>query len=413
MANRGFILYSPLLVLFSIWAAVFFLYFLNPFNLPTVRFSTILLILMGISSIAVGYMTPKFLSEGIGVKKTSIKVEDFSFNISTLKKVLFVLTLISFIGLAGKMFLFIQQLQDVTAYVLEPNFVRKEFIRAEMGELAINMPLFKLFSHMGSLNPMTVVLGGVLAASPIKRSRFLSVFPVIIAALYSIALLQRVYFVKHYIIWMAASYLMIYFIPDDLKQKAKKIFIKRLFTFVFMIGFFLLFVLIVRQFFVLGSDLDKLLNSFYFYTAGPVFLLDKYLVSDQPLHYGASIFRSFVHWFISLGMMEKSALIPQHYEFYRIYNTIGNAFSFVRIPYEDFGIYGVIIVSYLWGWIGYLVVSKFLSGFSFFRIGFASMVIMSFFWSFYGYAWSHSIGIIIMFVHLSLVDLYFHFRLKK
>ena len=171
---------------------------------------------MGISSIAVGYMTPKFLSEGIGVKKTSIKVEDFSFNISTLKKVLFVLTLISFIGLAGKMFLFIQQLQDVTTYVLEPNFVRKEFIRAEMGELAINMPLFKLFSHMGSLNPMTVVLGGVLAASPIKRSRFLSVFPVIIAALYSIALLQRVYFVKHYIIWMAASYLMIYFIPDDL-----------------------------------------------------------------------------------------------------------------------------------------------------------------------------------------------------
>ena len=412
MINRGFVLYSPLVVLFLIWSVVFILYLINPFDLSTVRTSTLFVIFAGIFSIVVGYLTPKFIKEGFSIKTAYVDVSEFPFNISTLKKVLFVLTIVSLIGLTGKMYLFIEQLQDVTSYLVKPNFIRKEFIRAEMGELAINMPLFKLFSHMGSLNPMTIVLGGVLAATPVKRSRFLSILPVIIAGLYSIALLQRVYFVKHYVIWMAASYLTIYFIPNTLKQTAKKIFIKRLVTFFIMIAVFLLFVLLIRHLFVLGSDLDKLINSFYFYTAGPVFLLEKYLVSDQPLHYGASMLRSFVHWFIALGLMEKSTLIPQHYEFYRIYNTIGNTFSYVRIPYEDFGIYGVITISYLWGWISYWVISKYLSGFSFLRIGFASMVIMSFFWSFYGYAWTHLIGIIIMFLHLYLVDLLFFKKSK-
>jgi len=172
----------------------------------------------------------------------------------------------------------------------------------------------------------------------------------------------------------------------------------------------LFFVLFLRHFFVLGSDLDKLVNSFYFYTAGPVFLLDKFFASDQPLLYGSSLFRSFVHWFIAFDLVEKTALMPQHYEFYHIYNTIGNTFSYIRIPYEDFGFYGVIGVSYLWGWIAYWGFYKYLSGFSFLKVGFAAMIMLSFFWSFYGYAWSHSIGLLLMFFQLYIIDLIF---LKK
>ena len=371
-----------------------------------VRVSTLLIILSGLFAIIAGYLTPKFLDEGIGIKKPSIKISEFPFDISTLKKVLFVLILISFIGQAGKMYLFVQQLQDVTSYFLQPNFVRKEFIRAEMGELAINMPLFKLFSHMGSLNPATVIIGGVLAALPLKRSRFLSVLPLIIAALYSIALLQRVYFVKQYFIWMIASFLIIYFIPDEVKNKAKKLLIKRLLTFFITVAFFLLFVLILRSFFVLGSDLTKLLNSFYFYLAGPIFLLDKYLVADLPHYYGMSMFRSFISWFAAFGLVEKSALIQQHYEFYRIYNTIGNVFSYIRVPYEDYGIYGVIILSYIWGWFSYYVIAKFLNGFSFLRIGLSAFIILSLFWTFYGYAFTQIIDILLMVFQLYIVDIF-------
>jgi oligosaccharide repeat unit polymerase len=407
MVNRGFILYSPLLVLTITWVLIFFLFFLNPFDLPGVRLSTLFILLSGLFSIYAGFFTPKLLAEGFTIRISErSKKEELPFVLSTLKSLLLVLTVISFIGIFGQMYLFIRELNEVGKYLVEPEYVRRLFIQAQLGETGINMLYFKLFSHMGSLNPVTVILAGVLSAIPKNKAKLLSVVPVIIAALYSIALLQRVYFVKHYILWLAVSYLTIYFIPEMQKAEARKKFIKKLIIFILLTAFFLLFVLIIRAFFVVGSDLDKLLNSFYFYTAGPIFLLDKYLVTDPELLHGTSMFRTFVHWFISLDLMEKTLLMDQHYEFYKIYNTIGNTFTYIRIPYEDFGHIGVIVVSYIWGWVGYLAVSGYLKKFSFVRVGFAAMVIMSFFWSFYGYAWTYLIGLFIMFFQLFLVDLF-------
>lgn len=410
MIRKGLILYSPLTALTITWSVTFFLYFLNPFNLPEIKSYTWFVLLTGLLLIYLGFFTARLLNTGFEFESVVQEEENFPFSTDKIRILLIVLVFISFIGLISVMVLFFQVLPSFDMYLFKPDQVRKLLIAVSMGEAGINVPLYKIASHMTSLNSMAVIIAG--AVSSLKRFRFISILPVVISALFSLLTIQRVYFIKHYALWIICSFIFIYYYPTHLQAYAIKKFIKKVVIFLLVAAFFLLSVLLFRTLFNLGITTDKVYNSFYFYIAGNVFLLDKYFYADQVLFYGASLFRSIVNWFVGFGLMEKSAIFYPHYNFYKIYNTLGNTFSYIRIPYEDFGIIGVIIVSYSWGWLGYIAIKRFLKSFSFAKMGIAAMFIYSFFWSFYGFAWTHLTAILLMFFQLFLVDVVFVKKVK-
>ena len=114
-------------------------------------------------------------------------------------------------------------------YLYNSREVRKALIIVEKGGGGINVPLYKLFSHMASLNTISIILAG--AISTIKKNKIIALLPVVVAAIYSLATLQRVYFLKHYIIWLACAFIFIYYHPKDLQKEAFKSFLKKVLTF--------------------------------------------------------------------------------------------------------------------------------------------------------------------------------------
>lgn len=207
--------------------------------------------------------------------------------------------------------------------------------------------------------------------------------------------------------WLACAFIILYYYPSTIQKQAFKRFIRKLFYFILISGLFIFLMIFIRHLFSPTTNFEKLFNSFYIYSAGNIFLLDKYLILEHNPLYGLSLFRSFVSWFARFGLMEPSSIIAPHYEFYKIYNVLGNTFTYIRFLYEDFGIYGVIVLSYAWGWFGFFIMTKFLEKFSFLRLGITSMIMFSFFWSFYGFSLIHITTMIWKLFLLYLIDLAF------
>ena len=197
------------------------------------------------------------------------------------------------------------------------------------------------------------------------------------------------YFIKQYVIWIISSFLIIYYYPSKLQKEAVRSFVKRIIWFIIFSVTFLFVVVFIRSLFNPLANLEKLYNSFYFYIAGNIYWLDIYLSFDKAALMGASIFRSFIKFFVLFGLVEPGSYLAPNYEFYRLYDTMGNTYTYLRVPYEDFKLLGVMFISYLWGMLGYFAMRVYLNRFSFIRFGFAGLVILSFFWSFYGFNLIH------------------------
>ena len=407
MIRRGLLLYSPIIILSISWIIILSLYFLNPFHLPWIRDYTLFVLFMGISMIYLGFFTAKLIGEQFTVYEQVKVSNDFPFSVEHIKWLVLIITIISLIGVLGRTYLVVNQLGGFEDFFTNPTYVRKFLIKVEEGDSLVNKSLFKLFSYMGSLNTITVIMGGAISTLKLKNIRIITLLPVVVAALHSLAGLQRVYFVKHYVLWIACAFLFTYYIPASVQKEAIKNLIKKILYFVVISVFFIVFVVVLRHLLVPGSKFETLINGFYIYTAGNIFLLDRYLISDPIYYYGLSFLRSFIKWFVAFDLMEKSSIIAPHYKFYRIIDSEGNTFTYLRMLYEDFSIFGVMIISYIWGWVAYYVVKIFLQKFSFFRLGLASMMIYSLLWSFYGFAWSHITAYILFQFQLYLVDYFY------
>jgi hypothetical protein len=118
------------------------------------------------------------------------------------------------------------------------------------------------------------------------------------------------------------------------------------------------------------------------------------------------MFRSIVSWLRAFGLLEKSSIIGPHYEFYPIYNTHMNTFTFIRIPYEDFKFIGLVIISYFWGFFSFIAMRFYLNKFTFIRLGIAATVTFYLFWSFYHFNWTDLTALIYRLALLSAVDIY-------
>ena len=387
MINRNLVLYSPISVFTSIWFVTIALYVLNPFQLDPIRTYTWFVILLGLSMVYLGFITSKLLGEGFTLSFEREPIDDYPFDIVKIKKYIIIFTTISLIGKVAADYLIFKEIGNIELYLVNPRFVREFIKETQIGNTSVNLLLYKLFNYMGSLLPITIILAGAIVN--IKKNRLVSIYPLSVALFQSVATLQRVYFIKQYVIWIISSFLIIYYYPSKLQKEAVRSFVKRIIWFIIFSVTFLFVVVFIRSLFNPLANLEKLYNSFYFYIAGNIYWLDIYLSFDKAALMGASIFRSFIKFFVLFGLVEPGSYLAPNYEFYRLYDTMGNTYTYLRVPYEDFKLLGVMFISYLWGMLGYFAMRVYLNRFSFIRFGFAGLVILSFFWSFYGFNLIH------------------------
>ena len=381
--RKSFVEFLPIYVLTFIWLLTFSLYFWNPFHLPDIRTFTWVVLLTGISMIYIGYFSGIALSSGFSfqIKVTVPNRSDFPFPVKSLKRLLFIFSTISLIGVLGRIYIVMEEIGGIEKFILDPAFTRQFIIQVKTGEESVNLFAFKIFSYMRSFMFACIVVGGILYTIP--KCKLISIYPLIVAFIAAVLDFQRGTFIGHYIHWLISAFIFVYYQPKFFQKRAFRSILRQIIYFIIIFALFSLFVLLLRFFFKNPTNLILIVNSFYFYISGNIWILDKYLVLDpQPL-YGLSNFRTIVSWFSALGLADKSSVLPPHYEFYPIYNTAMNTFTFVRIIYEDFKFPGIVFISYLWGMFTFISVKAFVRRFSFVRVGIVVIMTFSFFWSFY------------------------------
>ena len=397
-------LFTPIIIFSIIWSVTLFLYILNPFQLAPIREYTIFVITLGISMVYVGFYTPKFLTNGINIRPQYNISTVFPFDINKLRNIVIILSILSFIGTAGNIKLIFDAVGGYETFITDPTYVRRFILDLYLGEgnVPINRVLFKIFSYLSSLISITIILAGAISTK--KGSKLISIFPLFIVLLITLLNLQRYTFIQHYFYWLISSYVFTYYYPQKEQKLAIKSFVRQLLAFVILSFVLALLILGIRLLLAAGIDVEKVFQSFYFYIAGNIFSLDKYLLKDTDPYYGVSLFRAFIRWFAAFGLVDESLIMSPHYEFYKLYNTTGNTFGFFRVPYEDFGLFGIIIIPYIWGWLGFSAMKAYVKKFTFVRLGIVVFLMFSFFLSFFGFTLTGITSITWKLLLFSIVD---------
>ena len=128
------------------------------------------------------------------------------------------------------------------------------------------------------------------------------------------------------------------------------------------------------------------LSSIYTYIAGNIVALDKFLINFFDFNWGASTFRSFLKWFARFGLFNPEDVQGTHNEFVNIGPFGLNTYTYLRPFYEDFGVYSVLLYSYLWGALSALSIEKIIEKFSLLRLHIATFIFFSIFMSFFNFA---------------------------
>lgn len=410
-ARDSVFLYLPIQLFTMVWIVTIGLFILNPFNIPDIKFQTWFIIILGLLMIYTGFFTSSLLSGKSSIIKKKYQVFSFEY-IQILKRVLFVLTTLGLIGIIGKIYLILNAFGGIHEFISRPGEARYFIFDVELGKTTVNPLLYKLFSYFGSLIFITTILGGVLYTFP--KSKLISIYPLFVSFIAALYTLTRGAFIQNYIFWLIAAFLSVYYHKQSYQRKAFKIVIRQGFYFVLIFFLFSLFILILRFFYTDPESFSIIFNSFYFYIAGNIVALDKYIMTWPDPLYGISIFRSIINWFYKFGLAETNQIMPLHYEFYYICkDTTSNTFTYIRVLYEDFNIYGVIILSYIWGFLSFIGMKFYIKEFSLLRLGLASMVVFSLFWSFYGFFWIHITHVIWRLILFGLIGYYINNKVKK
>lgn len=356
--------------------------------------------------IILGFFTGKFLSQGLEFQIFE-KVPDFRnypFPIIPVKRIVFIFTTISLLGILGKNYLIIEAIGGLQKFILNPSHSRQFILEIETGSGEVNIPLYKMLSYMSSFVYVSTLIGGLIYTVP--RSKLISFYPLVVSFLAALLTLQRAAFIGNYVSWLICAFIFIYFQPKSHQQKAFRAFLRQILYFIIVFILFSLLILLLRYLLASPEHILIIINSFYIYIAGNIWLLDTYLLRDKALLYGLSIFRSIVSWFSAFELMDKTSIISPHYEFYPIHSTLANTFTYIRVLYEDFGIIGLVAVSYLWGLFSFSAVKVYLKKFTFLRAGLVAVMVFSLFWSFYGFELIHITQYLWRFVQLAAVDAY-------
>lgn len=386
--------FFPMWIFIFVWVLVFALYITSPYPYLDIRSQTIVFIGLSMAGFVIGYMfLPVFQKEAIVLytsdKSGSVK-SLIEINENSAVKIMTILSVIALIGLSLKLQILGEYAGGVMKYLENP--IRARFIVSEnVGKITAGYQFAETVAgYISNVNFLGVILGGVFFAAA-RRHNLVGLIPLVISLLWSAITFQRWVLMMSFIFFLTTALYTVYYLPDKRNKKViRRIFYLGLVAMTIFVSFSIVLIASRQALFSdieVGSQLDYALKSIHSYITGNVVSLDQYLrqADGSPL-WGTSIFRVFFKWFARLGLYDSVQVLTTNYEFTWTGINYLNTYTYLRIFYEDFGYIGMVMISFLWGFLTYWIVILYLNRFSLYRIFFVSVFVHSVFMSFFSFS---------------------------
>ena len=398
--------YLPLWLFLAIWTLVFVLLLTAAYPFHYVHSATVGMLIVSIATVVLGYFFYRwfFLPDSLLLPPDSNKQSILSINYQQLS--LAVILLAIFVGACQyyNLTLLADQRGGIEQYFANP-IMSRNLITATRDAVTTDWnPLLSLSGYGVTLIYLLCLLGGLLFTSPSLLHRVIAFVPLIITLGISLIRFSRYHFVATTFLWLLSCFYASYYLPKIRQQKNLR-------SLVFLIiGAGLLFTgmsyLVVSLRFFNNANIDDVfLYQFYAYIAGNVISLDKFLMSDPDLLWGQGLFRTLFRWLARFGLWTESDVLPIHYTFVSIGPGHSNTYTYVKELFEDFGLVGLVFLSFLWGFIAASITAGYLRGFSLVRLHLVGLIAFSLFMSFYAFYLINVSSIAFVVVSVKLFDL--------
>jgi oligosaccharide repeat unit polymerase len=256
----------------------------------------------------------------------------------------------SFIMLIGALLIALEvgsNLGGIGIYFSRPLMVRQFIVGVQNGYNEISV-IYKVGGYLSNIGLMSTILGGILFSCS-SKIRLIGLIPFPVLLISQLTIMGRYKFVSGLVFFFVAFILFSYF----LNKESRKV---RLFEILFyglvsLTGVFTLSYWVLKLRSPLADDIiNLLLESGYLYLSAGITAFDRFLSSDFIFLYGESSFRSIFKWLARFGLWPTDNVLSVNNEFVKVSaNFSTNTYTFVRSLYQDFGIAGLLLVSFIWG----------------------------------------------------------------
>lgn len=387
MISRQTYFYFPISMFALSWFIVLAVYKFSPINLYPVADRTLIFIIISLVSVISGYFLYRiyFIEANNPQMIKRTVVQPIEFNYSKFFILSLVLNMIILVSLIIFTKLIAEERGGIVNYFANPIMSRRLIVEGTKLK-GWNLPQ-AIASYGVSLVVIGNMIGGILFTSEKKLHKIYSFFPLLLGVAFSIVNFSRYALITVTLHWAFAIFFTTYF----LNGKSKKKNLQQLFIMILVLILLFLavsYVLVnLRQFTDSESQIEKkYIQQIQYYISGNVVGFDQYLKQDLPYLWGKGLSRTILKWFSRIGLVDKSSVLETKYNFVKISPVlVGNVYSYIRPLYEDFGVYGLLIFSLLFGGISAAVTNALLTGFNLIRLYLVVAITFAMFMSFFSF----------------------------
>ena len=407
-----FPIYLPILIFVVVWFFAMFIHFNATFTYYKLSNDTVFIYFVGIFSIITGFLlTHSILDFSDSPISLQSKKYFFSDTAKMAKAIIFI-SLLMIIGLylvSQEMLSIIQgQYSD---YLERPLDIRMAIVDIQNGDAAnYNRFLFRIGSYFLVLGAPASIIGGALATMP-GRYKVVSYLPILFGLLSSAVFVKRFTFIAVLGFWTISYVAVVYFHEKKQRRKLAVDLAKNIIIFMIIIIFFFYIVIVARLNFEENVMMkDIIYESTYLYFFGSISAFEKFThMYNEGLTWGASSFRSLFRYMSVVGLVDKEAVMGVHSNYANI-STGGarflNTYTFVKAPYQDFGLIGVNLIGLLWGGLVRIITHLLYKKFTFTKLMLYSVFTFSLLMTFYEFYFESISGLIFYLIIMKLFDYY-------
>ncbi|MCF7807591.1 MAG: oligosaccharide repeat unit polymerase [Candidatus Marinimicrobia bacterium] len=389
---------------------VFYLNALNLYPFHEISKDSLGILLTGVLSVITGYIFASlvFIKSTVQSYERKVYQETQLFNPNRLRTLtLLTLGFLAFGGYGS--FRVISALAGgAKFYFINPFLVRELVVAIQMGEIG-NVPvLYKISGFAISVGMLANIFGGALFSYQ-GRYKLIGFLPVILTLIVSLVFIRRYSFVAGLTLWLSAYLFSAQILHAQSKEKLFRRIVLISASMVLVIYLVSYFVIHVRTFYH-PKVTEYFYESLYAYFVGGLSSLDIWLKDPNDLihhSYGQTTFKDIFRWLSRFGIWPSEEVKTVHQDFVLISkHRMINTYTFVKAMYEDFNIFGVLSLSFIWGFLSKAAVVKFFRRPDYIGLLLVSIVTFSLLMSFYSFYFRNLMGPLFWLICVGLIQKY-------
>jgi len=400
---------SPILIFIGVWVTVFYINSLELYPFHKAGRESLVVLASGILSLVMGYILASLTFYNVPNQARDGKQANLPlFKIDVLMKLTIItLAFLAFGGLGS--FRVISSLAGgAKYYFVNPFLIRELVVAIQLNEISNVPALYKISGFAISIGMISNIYGGSLFIYKGYRKIF-ALLPIIMTLFVSLVFIRRYSFVMGLTLWLT-SYLYSFQVayPDQSKILIRRMIIMTLIMAgtIFGVSYF---VVHVRTFYH-PKITEYFYESLYSYFVGGLSSLDVWLHNPNDLiehTYGQTTFKDIFRWLsrFKLWPAEEVKAVHQEFVFISKYRMI-NTYTFVKAMYEDFNISGVLVLSFIWGFLSKSAVVRFFKDPDYVSLLMVTITTFSLLMSFYSFYFRNIMGPVFWLLCVGLIQKY-------